>query len=200
MTGNRLYTSGDDITEDVVMSESLTPAKNADDFGGGGGGVWGSKGLLAWKPLHGCFDLWILAGKGGGTSLESCTCLNFDLLAGTGSNRSGWPSSVETIFETNGRVSAKFINASSSGLEDPVLELIDSGAVLASLSFSEYMDGTKLKVVEGESGVGVGGSGLNTRGLLSEGGLNVNLSLPLLLVSNAVLGVCGIPIAVDLLT
>ena len=188
MTGNFLYTSGDDITEDVVMSESLTPAKNADDFGGGGGGVWGSKGLLAWKPLHGGFVLWILAGKGGGMSPESCTGLDLDLLAGTGSNRSGW-SSAGIIFETRGRVSAKFINASSSGLEDPVLELIDSGAVLASLSFREYMDGTKLKVVEGESGVGVGGSGLNTRGLLSEGGLNVNLSLPLLLVSNAVFGV-----------
>lgn len=33
-----------------------------------------------------------------------------------------------------------------------------------------------------------------------EGGLKVNFSLPLLLVSNAVLGVCGIPMAVERMT
>lgn len=105
---------------------------------------------------------------------------------------------MSSTFGIRGIVSEKFISISSSGLEEPVLELMDSGAVLASLSFREYVDGKKLKVVEGETGVGVGGSGANTIGWVSDGGLNVNFSLPLLLVSNAVFGVSGIPIAVDL--
>lgn len=38
------------MTDDVVISESLFPVNIVVGFGGGGGGVSDSQGLLSWKP------------------------------------------------------------------------------------------------------------------------------------------------------